>query len=158
MAEFSHYDNEGRATMVDIGDKEKTSRFARASGRVRMKNETLRLIKEKLLPKGDLFEVARVAGIMAAKKTPDLIPLCHTLALTFADVAVSLDETLPGIVIFAEIRLDDRTGAEMEALAAVSVAALTVYDMCKAVDSTMIIDGIKLEDKKGGKSDRNSIK
>jgi cyclic pyranopterin phosphate synthase len=154
MSELSHYTPDGRSRMVDIGGKEKTNRMARARGSVRMKAETLHLIQSRLLPKGDPFEVARIAGIMAAKKTPELIPMCHPLSMSFIDVTIVPDETLPGVAISSEVRLEDRTGAEMEALVSVSVAALTIYDMCKAVDSTIVIDNIMLVEKHGGKSDK----
>ncbi|HDP80218.1 MAG TPA: cyclic pyranopterin monophosphate synthase MoaC [Spirochaetes bacterium] len=153
MAEFSHYSPDGSSRMVDVSGKEVTFRTAKAAGFVEMGESTLELIEKRLLPKGDLFEVARVAGIMAAKKNPELIPMCHPLQLNFVDVAISLDRTRKGVLIEAEARLDGKTGVEMEALTAVSVAALTVFDMCKAVDPGMRITDIRVTEKKGGKTD-----
>jgi cyclic pyranopterin monophosphate synthase len=151
MSQLSHFDDQGRARMVDTTAKPETERFARASGRVRMRPATLELIRNKGLAKGDVLEVARLAGIMAAKKAGDLIPLCHPLPLT----AVTLDFGFEGdsvIVIEASAKVFGRTGVEMEALTAVSVAALTIYDMCKSVDRTMVIEAIRLEEKAGGRS------
>ncbi|HON77259.1 MAG TPA: cyclic pyranopterin monophosphate synthase MoaC [Spirochaetota bacterium] len=153
MSEFSHYDHQGMSRMVDVSDKAVTHRSARAEGVVRMKSETIDMIEDRLLPKGNAFEVARVAGILAAKNTSGMIPMCHPLALHYVDVDISVDRDLPGVRILSEIRLEAKTGAEMEALTAVSVAALTLYDMCKAVDKGMVIDSITLVEKKGGKSD-----
>lgn len=153
MADFSHYSKDGTPVMVDISDKNVTARTAKAAGFVRMSRSTLELIEKRLLPKGDLFQIAKIAGIMAAKKNAELIPMCHPLALSFIDVSIELDYSTCGVRINSEIRLEGKTGAEMEALTAVSVAALTVYDMCKAVDKEMVIGDIKLIEKKGGKSD-----
>lgn len=153
MAEFSHYSKDGTPVMVDVSAKKVTQRTAKATGFVRLQKETLDLIQRRLLPKGDLFQIAKIAGIMAAKRNAELIPMCHPLALSFIDVAIDLDYDSGGVRIRSEIRLEGRTGAEMEALMAVSIAALTVYDMCKAVDKTMIIEDIKLVEKTGGKSD-----
>jgi cyclic pyranopterin monophosphate synthase len=153
MAEFTHYSGDGSPTMVDVSGKSVTSRKARASGFVRLRAETLDLISSRLLPKGNLFEIAKIAGISAAKKTSELIPLCHPLMLNFVDVALFIEDSLPGIRIESEVRVEGRTGAEMEALTAVTAAALTVYDMCKAVDKTMVIENIRLIEKRGGKSD-----
>jgi len=153
MADFSHYSPDGSSRMVDVSGKEVTFRTAKAAGFVEMGESTLELIEKRLLPKGDLFEVARVAGIMAAKKNPELIPMCHPLQLNFVDVAITLDRTRKGVLIEAEARLDGKTGVEMEALMAVSVAALTVFDMCKAVDPGMRITDIRVTEKKGGKTD-----
>ncbi len=139
--------------MVDISAKGVSSRYARAEGFVLMGVTTLGLIRDKLLPKGNVFEVAKIAGILAAKKTSDLIPLCHPLQLNYVDVVITLEEDKGRLRIESEIRLDGKTGAEMEALTAVSTAALTVYDMCKAVDKGMRIEGITLTEKRGGKSD-----
>lgn len=137
--------------MVDVGDKEVTVRRARASGRVRMQAETLRMVVERRASKGDVFEVARLAGIMAAKRTAELIPLCHSLPLD--SVSVSFQQEGPDAMkIEAEARATARTGVEMEALVAVATAALTVYDMCKAVDRGIVIEDIRLEEKSGGKS------
>lgn len=156
MGEFSHFKEDGTSRMVDISEKEITRRSARASGFVAMQDKTLDMIEARLIPKGNVFEVAKIAGIMAAKRTSGLIPMCHPLLLSFIDVTVSVDRERKGIQIDSEIILDGKTGAEMEALTAVTVAALTVYDMCKAVDKTMIIDDIKLLEKRGGKSELQS--
>jgi len=155
MENFSHYSPDGKSQMVDVTDKKVTSRSARAYGRVYMKKETLDLINKELLPKGDVFEVARVAGIMAAKRTGDMIPMCHPLILTYVNVNLKMCTEENAIEIFSDIKLEGKTGAEMEALTAVSFAALTVYDMCKAVDKEIMIGNIHLIEKKGGKSDWN---
>ena len=145
MTKFSHLDEEGAARMVDVGGKDVIRRTATATGRVLMSPETVELLHEKALPKGDALNTARIAGVMAAKRTPDLIPLCHGVNLT----AINLEFTVKdeGVEILATARASDRTGVEMEALTAVSVAALTVYDMCKAVDKGMVIEGVRLLDK-----------
>ena len=151
MAELTHFDEQGGSRMVDTSAKPETLREARASGLVRMAPATLALIRDRGLAKGDVLEVARLAGIMAAKRTGDLIPLCNPLPLT----AVTVDFTFPGddlLRIEAVVRVYGRTGVEMEALTAVSVAALTIYDMCKAVDRAISIEEIRLEEKSGGKS------
>ncbi len=153
MEKFSHYSPDGKSQMVDVTEKKVTSRSARAYGRVYMKRETLDIISNELLPKGDVFEVARVAGIMAAKKAGEMIPMCHPLLLTYVNVDLSILREEHAIEIVSEIKLEGKTGAEMEALTAVSFAALTVYDMCKAVDKQMRIGDIHLIEKKGGKSD-----
>jgi cyclic pyranopterin monophosphate synthase len=145
MTGFSHLDGEGSARMVDVARKEVVRRVATASGRINLARETVELLREKALPKGDALNTARIAGVMAAKKTPELIPLCHGISLTSVDVDFEVDEG--GVGIRAVARADDRTGVEMEALAAVSVAALTLYDMCKAVDKEMEIEGIRLVEK-----------
>jgi cyclic pyranopterin phosphate synthase len=151
MADLTHFDDRGASRMVDVSSKEVTHRVARASGLVRMEPATLALILDKRLAKGDVFEVARLAGILAAKRTGELIPLCHPLGLDA--VAVSLAAEDPGTVrIEATVQVRARTGVEMEALTAVSVAALTVYDMCKSVDRGMVIDQVRLEEKSGGRS------
>jgi cyclic pyranopterin phosphate synthase len=151
MSELTHFDDSGASRMVDTSGKPETLRLARASGRIRMEPATLQLIRARSLAKGDVLEVARLAGIMAAKKTGDLIPLCHPLPITSAQVDFVFDgDAVLGIE--ATVRVLGRTGVEMEALTAVSVAALTVYDMCKAVDRTMTIERIRLEEKSGGKS------
>jgi cyclic pyranopterin monophosphate synthase len=142
VTEFSHLDSEGSARMVDVGKKAVVRRTATAAGRIRMSPETLDLLREKALPKGDALNTARIAGLMAAKRTPDLIPLCHGLNLTSVDVEFEVGEGEIGIV--ATARASDRTGVEMEALTAVSVAALTIYDMCKAVDKEMEIGEVRL--------------
>ena len=145
MAEFSHLDREGAARMVDVGQKAVVRRTATAAGLVRMSPETVALLRKRALPKGDALNTARIAGVMAAKRTPDLIPLCHGLNLTSVDVEFEVGEGEIGIV--ATARASDRTGVEMEALTAVSIAALTVYDMCKAVDKGMVIEEVRLLEK-----------
>lgn len=138
--------------MVDVSEKTDTARLAVAVGEVRMKPETLALIKDGALKKGDVLTTAQLAGILAAKRTSDLIPLCHPLPLTHIEVKLELDESLPGVVITASARTTGKTGVEMEALTAVSVAALTIYDMAKAAEKTMTITNIRLLEKRGGKS------
>lgn len=145
MAEFSHLDREGAARMVDVGEKEIVRRTAVAGGRVRMAPETVELLRERALPKGDVLNTARIAGVMAAKRTPDLIPLCHGLNLSHVDLDFTINES--DVEIKATARISDRTGVEMEALTAASVAALTIYDMCKAVDKGMVIEDIKVIEK-----------
>ncbi len=152
MSGFTHLDSEGRAVMVDVSDKAETERKAVAKGLVLMAPETLALIREGQVKKGDVLSVARLAGIMGAKRTPDLIPLCHPLALTSVKVELEIDEEACAIAITAACALKGRTGVEMEALTAVAVAALTVYDMCKARDRAMRIGEIRLVHKSGGKS------
>ena len=152
MAKLSHLDDQGRARMVDVSDKEVTSRVAAARGAIRMRPETLELILKGKVEKGDVFSVARVAGIMAAKKTPDLIPMCHPLAITSVKVDLTPAENPTRVEIEATVRVSGKTGVEMEAMTAVSVAALTIYDMCKAVDREMSIGEIRLVKKSGGKS------
>jgi len=147
---LTHVDDEGRISMVDVGAKQVTSRTAEAGGFVRMAPETVLAIRERRTPKGDPLETARLAGIMAAKRTAELIPLCHWLALSHVDVRIELEET--GARLTAVASTSAQTGVEMEALTAVSVAALTIYDMCKAIDRGMIIDRIRLERKSGGRS------
>jgi cyclic pyranopterin phosphate synthase len=142
VAEFSHLDREGAARMVDVGEKAVIRRTAVAVGSVRMSPETVKLLRDRALSKGDALNTARIAGIMAAKRTPELIPLCHSLNLTSVDVEFEVGEGEIGIV--ATARASDRTGVEMEALTAVSVAALTIYDMCKAVDKGMVLGDIRL--------------
>jgi cyclic pyranopterin phosphate synthase len=149
---LSHIDESGRARMVDVGAKPDTQRVAIAKGEVVMRNETLELIQRGAMKKGDVLSVAQVAGVMAAKKTSDLIPLCHPLPLTQVEVDMDLDAELPGVRITATARTVGKTGVEMEALTAVSVAALTVYDMAKAVEKTMRIQNIRLVEKHGGRS------
>ena len=152
MAGFTHFDAEGKAVMVDVSDKEVTERIAVAGGSVVMQPATLSLIREGAIEKGDVLSVARLAGIMGAKRTPDLIPLCHPLALTSVSLELTLDEARSAVDITARCKLKGRTGVEMEALTAVGVAALTIYDMCKAVDRGMRITDIRLLRKEGGKS------
>lgn len=151
MAEFTHFDASGASRMVDVSDKSITSRMARASGVVRLASSTLNRLRARDFAKGDVLEVARLAGIMATKRTADLIPLCHPLPLDSVSISFSFpDET--SVRIEACVQVQARTGVEMEALTAVSVAALTVYDMCKAVDRGMTIEQIRLEEKSGGRS------
>jgi cyclic pyranopterin monophosphate synthase len=151
MAELSHFDEAGASRMVDVSGKAVTARTARASGLVRMRPETLALIRDRGLAKGDVFEVARLAGILAAKRTGELIPLCHPLGLDAVELCFTpLDAGT--VRIEATVKVQGRTGVEMEALTAVGVAALTVYDMCKAVDRDLVIDQIRLEEKTGGRS------
>ena len=149
---LTHLDNQGHARMVDVTDKAVTFREAVAEARVRMRPATLALIQQGGHPKGDVFAVARIAGIQAAKKTHELIPLCHPLALSKVSVELTPDEALPGVVVTAMARVTGPTGVEMEALTAVSVACLTIYDMAKAADKGMEIGGIRLIEKTGGKS------
>ena len=151
---LSHFDDRGQAHMVDVSGKPVTDRMAVAIGVVRMTVETLALITEGRAKKGDVLSVARLAGIMAAKRTSDLIPLCHPLPITKVALELTPDPALPGVRIEATVKTSGQTGVEMEALTAVSVAALTVYDMVKAVEKSMVIDGIKLILKDGGKSGR----
>jgi cyclic pyranopterin phosphate synthase len=152
IPDLTHVDETGRARMVDVGAKDDTERVAIARGEVVMKPETLALIRAGSIKKGDVLTVAQVAGIMAAKKTSELIPLCHPISLTKVDVDLALDESLPGVRITATAKTIGKTGVEMEALTAVSVAALTVYDMAKAAEKTMKIQNIRLVEKHGGKS------
>jgi cyclic pyranopterin phosphate synthase len=152
MSDFTHFDESGRARMVDVGAKTETVREAVAEGIVRMRAETLARIRGGGLAKGDVLAVAQVAGIMAAKQTPQIIPMCHTLLLTGVEISFRLDDAPPCIHIQATVRTVGKTGAEMEALTAVSVCALTIYDMCKAVDREMTIATIQLLRKSGGKS------
>lgn len=149
---LTHIDNAGEARMVDVGEKDHTERSAVAAGSICMKPETLKLIVSGNAKKGDVLGAARLAGIMASKKTSDLIPLCHPLALTSVKVDLVSDEDLPGIQVIATAKLRGQTGVEMEALTAVSIACLTVYDMAKAVDRSMVISDIRLVEKSGGKS------
>ena len=152
MTDLSHLDAQGRARMVDVGDKEETERRARAEALVTMSAGTLAAIEGGGVPKGDVIAVARLAGITAAKRTHELIPLCHQLSLSFVDVQIEADRSLPGLRVSSEARLRGRTGVEMEALVAVSVAALTVYDMCKAIDRGMEMSALHLLEKSGGRS------
>ena len=149
---LSHIDDAGRARMVDISAKADTAREAVARGTVRMQPETLALIQSGGMPKGDVIAVARLAGVMAAKRTHELIPLCHPLLLTDIDVEIVPDEAENALQISATVRTTGKTGVEMEALTAVSIAALTVYDMCKAVDRGMRVESVRLARKRGGKS------
>lgn len=152
MNKLSHIRPSGEAHMVDVSAKPETHRMARARGRVVMKPATLEIARAGEAKKGDVFGVARIAGFMAAKKTSDLIPLCHPLPLTGVTVEITPDDSLPGVVVEAEARVAGKTGVEMEALTAVSVACLTIYDMLKAVDRGMRIEAVELVAKSGGKS------
>lgn len=152
MSRLSHIDGEGRARMVDVTDKAPTDRTAAAQGHLRCLAETLSKVREGDTPKGGVIQVAELAGVMAAKRTADLIPLCHPLPLTKVEVRIAMDEALPGFSISALARTHGATGVEMEALTAVSVAALTLFDMLKAIDRTMEIGGIRVTSKTGGKS------
>lgn len=149
--DLTHFDPSGASRMVDVGDKALTERVARASGLVRMQSATLQRIRDRGLAKGDVLEVARLAGIMAAKRTGELIPLCHPLPLDAVSLAFSFPDER-SVALEATVRVTARTGVEMEALVAVSVAALTIYDMCKAIDRGMYIERVQLEEKSGGKS------
>ncbi len=149
--ELNHLDEYGKAHMVDISGKSVTDREAVATGRIVMQAETLKLIAEGNLPKGDVFAVSRIAGIMAAKRTSDIIPLCHPIQLSAIDIRIEADGESE-IIVEARVKTTGQTGAEMEALTAVSVATLAIYDMCKAVDRSMEIKSIRLESKSGGKS------
>lgn len=152
QGELSHVDATGTARMVDVSGKAETARIAVASGAIRMAPATFQLIQRQALPKGDVLTVARIAGIQAAKRTSDLIPLCHPLALRGVDIAFEMDQSLPGVRVSAQVRTVGPTGVEMEAMAAVSVALLTVYDMAKAVDREMILTDIQVVSKDGGRS------
>ena len=152
MSRLTHLDQKGEAHMVDVGDKAETVRTAIAEGHVVMQAETLAIVRDGEAKKGDVLGTARLAGIMAAKRAHELIPLCHPLLLSKISVDLSIDEALPGVRVRAEVKLTGKTGVEMEALTAVSVACLTVYDMVKAVDRAMHIEGIRLVHKSGGKS------
>lgn len=152
MSDLTHFDSAGRARMVDVGGKEQTRRVAVAEGRILMRPETLALIREGAHAKGDVLGVARIAGIMGAKRTADLVPLCHPLPLTRLSVDLEPEADAPAVRCRATAETHGRTGVEMEALCAVQVALLTVYDMCKAVDRGMVIDGVRLLEKSGGRS------
>ena len=152
MSELSHIDEHGRARMVDVGEKPDTVREARARGSVVMRLETLALVQQNAIQKGDVLSVAKIAGIMAAKRTPELIPLCHPLPLTSVDLTFRVDAPAGRIEIESRARVTGKTGVEMEALAAVAAAALTIYDMCKAVDRDMLITDVRLMEKRGGRS------
>jgi cyclic pyranopterin phosphate synthase len=152
MSRLSHLDASGAANMVDVSDKDVSERVASAEGRVVMQPDTLRIIREGDAKKGDVLGTARIAGIMAAKRTDELIPLCHPLLLSNIRVDCEIDDALPGVRVTAEVKVSGQTGVEMEALTAVSVACLTIYDMVKAVDRAMRIEGIRLLRKSGGRS------
>jgi len=152
MARLSHLDSEGRARMVDVTDKDTTSRIAVARGMICMRPETLDMIVEKKVAKGDVFSVARVAAMMAAKKTPDLIPMCHPLNITSVELSLTPERNPARVEIEAVVKVTGQTGVEMEAMTAVAVSGLTIYDMCKAADREMSIGEIRLVKKSGGKS------
>jgi cyclic pyranopterin phosphate synthase len=152
MSKLTHLDEQGRARMVDVGAKPDTERIAVARGEIQMKKETFELIRAGQIKKGDVLTVAQIAGISAAKRTSELIPLCHQIFLSKIDVDLALDASLPGVIITATAKTTGKTGVEMEALTAVSVAALTVYDMAKAAEKTMKIQNIRLIEKHGGQS------
>jgi cyclic pyranopterin phosphate synthase len=152
VKDLSHLDAEGRARMVDVGAKSETARTARAEGSIRMSAQALAAVESNAVAKGDVIAVARIAGIMAAKKTAELIPLCHPLPLTAAGVDIDVDRALPGLRVTAWASTHGKTGVEMEALTAASVALLTIYDMAKAIDRAMEISGVRLTEKRGGKS------
>jgi len=151
---LSHVDDTGRARMVDVSAKPETERMARARGTITMQPTTVAAIRANQAPKRDVLGVARVAGVLAAKRTAELIPLCHSLALTDVDVSLELDDEIPGVRAEAVARTVGRTGVEMEAIVAVSIALVTVYDMAKAIDKTMVLGGIELVEKQGGTSGR----
>ena len=152
MPQFTHFDGAGNARMVNVSEKDETARVAVAAGTIAMSPVAYEMIRQGTVKKGDVLGVARIAGIMAAKQTDRLIPLCHPLAITGVDVGFSFDDASSAIGIEATVSITGRTGVEMEALTAVSVAALTIYDMCKAVDKAMVISGIRLLRKSGGRS------
>ena len=152
MKDLSHLDDDGRARMVDVGAKSETARTARAEGSIRMSAQALAAVESNTVAKGDVIAVARIAGIMAAKKTAELIPLCHPLPLTDAGVDIDVDRALPGLRVTAWAATYGKTGVEMEALTGASVALLTIYDMAKAIDRAMEISGVRLTEKRGGKS------
>jgi cyclic pyranopterin phosphate synthase len=152
MSELTHFNPEGRARMVDVTGKAETARVAVARGEVRMRPETIQAVKDGAIAKGDVLAVAQVAGIMGVKETGGLIPMCHPLLITGADLKFYIDQPGSRVLIEAAVRTTGKTGVEMEALTAVAVAALTIYDMCKAIDKGMVIGEIRLAEKKGGKS------
>jgi cyclic pyranopterin phosphate synthase len=152
MTRLTHVDEGGSARMVDVTGKRTTTRYARAEGTIAMRAETLAAIRGNAIAKGDVLGVARVAGIMAAKRTPELVPLCHQIPLTAVQVDFELDDSLPGIRVVASVTTEAQTGVEMEAITAVSVSLITLYDMAKGVDKAMVIGQISLLEKRGGKS------
>lgn len=152
MSKLTHLDQAGRARMVDVSGKESTARIARAEGQLRCDKATLDLVRQGRTPKGSVVQTAELAGVMAAKQAAELIPLCHPLSLTKIEVAIALDDDLPGFRVVGEVRTVAQTGVEMEALTAVSVACLTLFDMLKAVDRSMVISGIRVTQKAGGRS------
>lgn len=152
VIKLSHLDSQGKVKMVDVSEKKNTTRIAVAKAEILVKSSTLKMITDNKIPKGNVFTTAEIAGITAAKKTSDLIPLCHPLLISNIDVDFSVDKEKSRILVKSEVKLEGKTGAEMEALIAVSIAALTIYDMCKSVDREMIISDIKLLRKRGGES------
>jgi cyclic pyranopterin monophosphate synthase len=152
VSELSHVDRSGQARMVDVSAKEVTERFARASGVISMSREALESVRKNAVAKGDVLAVARIAGVMAAKRTAELIPLCHPLMLADVQVVANIDDTIPGVRVESAVRSAGKTGVEMEAIVAVSVTLVTVYDMCKSLDKSMVISDICLEEKAGGRS------
>ncbi len=152
MSDLSHVDRSGQARMVDVSAKESTERFARATGVISMSSEALEAVRKNGVEKGDVLAVARIAGVMAAKRTAELIPLCHPLMLTDVQVVAEVDDTVPGIRVESTVRTAGKTGVEMEAIVAVAVTLVTVYDMCKSLDKSMVISRICLAEKTGGRS------
>ena len=152
MSDLSHVDRSGQARMVDVSAKETTERLARATGVISMSPKALDAVRKNEVKKGDVLAVARIAGVMAAKRTAELIPLCHPLMLTDVQVVAEIDDTIPGIRVESTVRTAGKTGVEMEAIVAVSVTLVTVYDMCKSLDKSMVISDIRLAEKTGGRS------
>ena len=152
MSDLSHVDRSGQARMVDVSSKESTERFARATGIISMSREALDAVRKNAVEKGNVLAVARIAGVMAAKRTPELIPLCHTLMLTDVQVVATIDDTIQGVRVESAVRSAGKTGVEMEAIVAVAVTLVTVYDMCKSLDKSMVISEISLAEKAGGRS------
>ncbi len=152
MSKLTHIDDQGRARMVDVGDKASTRRRAEARCLLRCAPDTLNAVRSGTTPKGNVITTAELAGVMAAKRTADLIPLCHPLALSHVSVTIALDDAVPGFAVHAEVSTTGQTGVEMEALTAVTVAALTLFDMLKAIDKAMVIDGVRVTAKSGGRS------
>ena len=152
MSDLSHVDRSGQARMVDVSAKETTERLARATGVISMSPKALDAVRKNEVEKGDVLAVARIAGVMAAKRTAELIPLCHPLMLTDAQVVAEIDDTIPGIRVESTVRTAGKTGVEMEAIVAVSVTLVTVYDMCKSLDKSMVISDVRLAEKTGGRS------
>ncbi|SHJ63264.1 cyclic pyranopterin monophosphate synthase MoaC [Paramaledivibacter caminithermalis] len=150
--EFTHFNESGKAKMVEVGDKDNTKRVAIAKGTIKMSSKTLKMITKGKMKKGDVLSVAQVAGIMGSKKTSEIIPMCHNIFITGADIKFQIDEENDAVHIEAEVKTIGKTGVEMEALSAVTITALTIYDMCKAVDKDMFIENIRLVKKTGGKS------
>ena len=152
MSELSHVDRSGQARMVDVSAKETTERLARATGVISMSPQALEAVRKNEVEKGDVLAVARIAGVMAAKRTAELIPLCHPLMLTDVQIVAEIDDTIPGIRVESTVRTAGKTGVEMEAIVAVSVTLVTVYDMCKSLDKSMVISDVCLAEKAGGRS------